>query len=69
MLFKTPWLQSASELYRPSDSRFSANLIPTFVDRECLIVNAKDPHGRIAGFSMPEPLLFLPSSFSLYSRG
>jgi hypothetical protein len=27
-----PWPQSASELYRPSDSRLSAKLVPTFVD-------------------------------------
>jgi hypothetical protein len=29
----TPWLESASELYRPSDSRLSAKLVPTFADR------------------------------------
>jgi hypothetical protein len=27
---KTLWLQSASELYRPSDRRLSAKLVPTF---------------------------------------
>jgi hypothetical protein len=27
---KTPWPQSASELYRPSDRRLSAKLVPTF---------------------------------------
>jgi hypothetical protein len=30
----TPWLQSASELYRPSDHRLSAKLVPTFADRK-----------------------------------
>jgi hypothetical protein len=29
----TPWLESASELYRPSDRRLSAKLVPTFADR------------------------------------
>jgi hypothetical protein len=29
---KTPWPQSASELYRPSDRRLSAKLVPTFAD-------------------------------------
>jgi hypothetical protein len=29
----TPWPESASELYRPSDRRFSAKLVPTFADR------------------------------------
>jgi hypothetical protein len=27
---KTPWPQSAGELYRPSDRRLSAKLVPTF---------------------------------------
>jgi hypothetical protein len=29
----TPWLWSASELYRPSDRRLLAKLVPTFADR------------------------------------
>jgi hypothetical protein len=29
----TPWLYSASELYRLSDCRLSAKLVPTFADR------------------------------------
>jgi hypothetical protein len=31
---KTPWPQSASELYRPSDRRLSAKLVPTFCGLE-----------------------------------
>jgi hypothetical protein len=31
-----PWPESASELYRPSGSRLSAKLVPTFVDRGVL---------------------------------
>jgi hypothetical protein len=31
---KTPWLNSESELYRPSDRRLSVMLVPTFADRE-----------------------------------
>jgi hypothetical protein len=30
----TPWPQSASELYRPSDRLLSAKLVPTFADRK-----------------------------------
>jgi hypothetical protein len=30
---QTPWPESASELYRPSDSRLPAKLVPTFADR------------------------------------
>jgi hypothetical protein len=33
---KTPWPESASELYRPSDRRLSVKLVPTFADRETL---------------------------------
>jgi hypothetical protein len=45
-LKKTPGLQSASELYRPSDRRLSAKLVSTFADRECRVVSATNPHGR-----------------------
>jgi hypothetical protein len=30
---QTPWSESASEQYRPSDRRLSAKLVPTFADR------------------------------------
>jgi hypothetical protein len=30
---KTPWSESVSELYRPSDRRLSAKWLPTFADR------------------------------------
>jgi hypothetical protein len=42
----TPWLQSASELYRPNGHRLSAKLIPNSTDRGCRVVSATDPHGR-----------------------
>jgi hypothetical protein len=30
---KLPWPESATELYRPSDRRLPAKLVPTFSDR------------------------------------
>jgi hypothetical protein len=48
--FITPWPWSESELYRPSDRRLSAKLVPTFADRVCRVVSATDPYGRILGF-------------------
>jgi hypothetical protein len=33
----------SSELYRPSDRRLSAKLVPTFADRGCRVVSATDP--------------------------
>jgi hypothetical protein len=42
----TPWLYSSNELYRQSDRRLSAKLVPTFADIECRVVSATDPHGR-----------------------
>jgi hypothetical protein len=30
---QTPWSESANELYRPSDRRLSAKLLPTFADK------------------------------------
>jgi hypothetical protein len=36
---KTPWPESASELYRPSDSRLSAKLVQNFADKGCHVVS------------------------------
>jgi hypothetical protein len=47
---QTLWFESASELYRPSDRRLSAKLLPTFGDRGCHVVSVTDPYGRILGF-------------------
>jgi hypothetical protein len=62
---KTPWPQSASELYRPSDRRLSAKLVSTFCGYR-LPRGQRDesirPYSRL---SRPEPLLFLPSSSSV----
>jgi hypothetical protein len=47
---KTPWPESASELYRPSDRRLSAKLMPTFVDRGCHVVSLTDPYAVLSVF-------------------
>jgi hypothetical protein len=47
---KAPWPESASELYRPSDRRLSAKLVPTFADRRWHVVSVTDPYGRHFGF-------------------
>jgi hypothetical protein len=36
---QTPWLESASELYRPSDRRLLAKLVPISPDRGCHVVS------------------------------
>jgi hypothetical protein len=41
---QTPWPESASELYLPSDSLLSANLVTTFVDSWVLV--RRIPYGR-----------------------
>jgi hypothetical protein len=43
---QTPWSESASELYRPSDRRFSAKWLPTFADKGCHVVSVTNPYGR-----------------------
>jgi hypothetical protein len=46
---QTPWLESASELYQPSDRQLSAKLVPTLADRGCHVVSGTVPHGwRVA---------------------
>jgi hypothetical protein len=47
---QTPWSESASELYRPSDRSLSAKIVPIFADRGCHVVSMTDPYGRILGF-------------------
>jgi hypothetical protein len=47
---QTPWSESASELYRPSDLRLSTNWLPTFVGKGCHVVSVTDPYGRILDF-------------------
>jgi hypothetical protein len=49
-LNQTPWSESASELYRPSDRRMSAKRLPTCADRRCHVISVTDPSGRILGF-------------------
>jgi hypothetical protein len=50
MFKRNPWLESPSELHRPSDCRMSAKLVPTFADRECHVVTLTDPYDHILGF-------------------
>jgi hypothetical protein len=65
---KTPWSESASELYRPRDRRLSAKWLPTFADKGCHVVSVTDPYGRTFGFRQ-EPLLFYQVAPQLYWRG
>jgi hypothetical protein len=61
---KNPWSEPASELYRPSDRRLSAKLLPTFADRGCHVVSVTDPYCRILGF-LEKTATFLSSSSSV----
>jgi hypothetical protein len=65
---KTPWSESASDLYRPSDRRLSAKRLPTFADRRCLVVIVTDPYGRIIGFLDRNRYFFFQVAPQLYSR-
>jgi hypothetical protein len=47
---QTPWSESARELYRPNDRRFSAKWLPTFADKGYHVVSVTDPYCRILGF-------------------
>jgi hypothetical protein len=42
---KNRGLYSVSELYRPINRRLSAKLVPTFVDRRCLLVSTLPEDG------------------------
>jgi hypothetical protein len=64
-LKKTPQHESASELYRPSDRRLTAKLVPTLGDRGVSRGQCDGLLRSYCWFSRPEPLLFLPSSSSI----
>jgi hypothetical protein len=66
---KTPWPQSASELYRPRDHHLPAKLVLTFADRECHMVSATDSYIRNIGFLDRIRYLFFQVAPQLYSRG
>jgi hypothetical protein len=66
---KTPWAESASELYLPSYRRLSAKWLPTFVDRGYHVVSVTDPYGRILGFLDRSRYFFFQVPAQLYSRG
>jgi hypothetical protein len=68
-LKKSPWPQSAGELYRPSDRRLGAKLVRTFADREMsrgeLDVSIR-PYFR---FTDQSRYFFFQVPPQLYSRG
>jgi hypothetical protein len=66
---QTLWSEPASELYRPSDRRLSAKLVPPFEDRECYVVSMTDPYGRILGFLDRSRYFLFQVAPQLYSRG
>jgi hypothetical protein len=64
-----PWLQSASEVYWPSDWCFSAKLVPNFADRGYHVVSVTDPYGRNLGFVDRSRYFSFQVAPQLYSRG
>jgi hypothetical protein len=57
---QTPWSESSSELFRPSDRLSSAKLVATFEDRELLC-------SQRSGSPRLEPLFFFLVAPQLYS--
>jgi hypothetical protein len=68
MYKNTPWPESASKLYRPSDRRLSGKLVPTFEDRGCHMVSVTYPYGRIPGFPDRSRYFSFQVAPQLYSR-
>jgi hypothetical protein len=62
---ETPWPESASQLYLPSDSRLSAKLLPTFADREVSLGQC----GHYLSFLDWSRYFFFQVAPQLYSRG
>jgi hypothetical protein len=68
ILYITPWPECTIELYRPSDRRLSAKLVPTFADRRCHMVSVTDSYGHILDFLDRSRYFFLYIAPQLYSR-
>jgi hypothetical protein len=66
---QTQWPESASELYRPSDHRLSAKLVPTFADRWCHVVSVTDLYCRNLGFLDRSSYFFFQVAPQFYSLG
>jgi hypothetical protein len=66
---QSPWLESASELYRPSDCSLSVKLLPTFAYTGCHVVSVTDPYGRILGFLDLNRHFLFQVAPQVYSRG
>jgi hypothetical protein len=66
---KTPWSESANELYRPRNRRLSAKWLPTFADREVTRGQREGSLRTYSLFSRQEPLLFYQVAPQLYKRG
>jgi hypothetical protein len=69
---KTPWSESVSELYRPSNRRLSAKLVAIFAvsaDRGSYVVSVTDPCGRILDFLDQSRYFFFQVAPHLYSWG
>jgi hypothetical protein len=60
--------ESASKLYRPSDRRLSAKLLPTCADRGRHVVSVTDPYGRILAFLDQTHHIFFQVAPQLYLR-
>jgi hypothetical protein len=68
-LKQTPWPESTSKVYRPSDHRLSAKLVPTFADRGCHAISVMNTYGRILGFLDRSRYFFLQVAPQSHSRG
>jgi hypothetical protein len=66
---QTPWPESVSEQYRPSDRRLSAKLEKTYSDIGCHVVSATDLFCRILGLLDRSSYIFFQVAPQLYSRG
>jgi hypothetical protein len=64
LLKNLPWPEFMNELYRSSDCRLSAKIVPTFPDSGCHVVSVTDPYSRILGFLD----LITVVTFSILSR-
>jgi hypothetical protein len=57
------------QLYRPSDRRSLAKLVPTFADRGFCVASTTDNYGRILDFLDRSRYIFLHVAVQFYSGG
>jgi hypothetical protein len=64
----SPWPESESELYRPSDRRLASNLVPIFTARGCHVSQREGSLRLYSRLSRPSSIVLTPLETHYFSE-